>query len=337
MWLTRPRRYSLGVLLWELLANRPVFSRKDVQRATSSVISQPIPQLDRVERLGLPVPKELVVLVARAIDRDPRRRTPSLVAFADAIDELPAHLLASTDQVGNCIRRLAGPFVAESYQSSGWKIRAKGEDSSLEVASEASPSDDNHDWEPETLAARTLLTSDVTELTKLSEPNPLAAPQSEVYAIETPPQIAPSRRRVWVPVLLTLLVVAAVLGLLHQLGIVRATISIDRSSGRGAMSLGVEPRKDGDRLPSSVAPVTASDPVTTAATTAATASASLPQEPSANVMDLDGASPTDANTSTGKAPPQRGNVSARARHRVSRGTGTDKPAAEAPTDDHWGI
>jgi hypothetical protein len=325
--------FSLGVLLWELLANRPVFSRKDVQRAMSSVISQPIPQLDRVERLGLPVPKELVVLVARAIDRDPRRRTPSLVAFADAIDELPPHLLASTDQVGNCIRRLAGPFIAESYQSSGWKIRAKGEELSVEVPSERGADGDGHDWEPETLAARTLLASDVTEITAISEPNPVASPSSEVCGVETTPQVVSPKRPVWVPVLLTLLAVAVLLGLLHQFGIVRSTISIDRSAGRATLSGVAQPRRDSGGAPRSVPQVAPAEPATDG-------TAQPSPEPSvdeANVVDLDTASPTDAKASTGKVPSKRAVGSTRSRRSASRGTASEHPASDAPPDDHWGI
>jgi serine/threonine protein kinase len=172
--------FSLGVLLWELLANRPLFSLRDLQRATSQVISQPIPRLDRVERIGLPMPKEIASLVARALDRDPRRRMPSLDAFADAIEDLPSHFLASTDQVGNCIRRLAGGFLGETDKSSRWPIRTSSDASALLSAHESHIEEKAHNWEPETVAERKLLSSSVLEISRGVESRPSALTQRRV-------------------------------------------------------------------------------------------------------------------------------------------------------------
>lgn len=152
--------FSLGVLLWELLANRTLFSRKTEEKATSSVISQPVPQLDKIERTGPPVPKELVILVCRAIDRDPRRRLAGLQELVDAIDQLPSYLIGTTEQVGACIRRLAGNSLGEPSPSSSWSIRGQSDSMSLEVG-ESADGGFAHNWEPETIADRALLHSAV--------------------------------------------------------------------------------------------------------------------------------------------------------------------------------
>lgn len=151
--------FTLGVLLWELLANRLLFSRRDAERAMSSVVSQPIPQLSRVQRAGLPVPDELVALILRAVDRDPRRRLLSLEAFADQLDELPAYLIGSIDQVGNCIRRLAGGNLGESSESRTWPVGSRDSSANFDGTSVSSRSFLTADFEPETLANRRLLAS----------------------------------------------------------------------------------------------------------------------------------------------------------------------------------
>ena len=202
--------FSLGVLLWELLANRTLFSRKSLERATSSVISQPVPQLDRVDRIGLPVPKELVILVCRAIDRDPRRRIPSLEDLADAIDELPPHLIGSSDQVGNCIRRLAGGFLGEPSHSSCWSIRAKSDSLAIEVSQTVKASPELHNWEPETVSDRSLIDSSTIAVAKDNSP-PMRSDTCDMLDAELLVRPRRSRRSV-APILVGVAAAAAILG-----------------------------------------------------------------------------------------------------------------------------
>jgi serine/threonine-protein kinase len=161
--------FSLGVLLWELLTNRLVFSRRDGQRAVSSVISQPIAPLDRIERLGSTLPKELVQLVAKAIDRDPRRRIANLDDFADRIDDGLSTFIGTTDQVGNTLRRFASGFMGETEQSSRWSIGASSDSFSIDSERRQQRSSFEHDFEPETLSDRTRLERSLLELRKQSE------------------------------------------------------------------------------------------------------------------------------------------------------------------------
>lgn len=105
--------YSLGVLLWEMLANRPLFRSRapsDTEAETELrrlVLSGPIPPLDTLPRQGAPLPSSLVVLVGRALFRDPEQRFPSLSAFREAFDELPRDLIAPPEQVVVTLERLA--------------------------------------------------------------------------------------------------------------------------------------------------------------------------------------------------------------------------------------
>lgn len=105
--------YSLGVLLWEMLANRPLFRSRAPSDADAEtelrrlVLSGPIPPLDTLPRQGAPLPASLVVLVGRALFRDPEQRFPTLSAFREAFDGLPRDLIAPPEQVVVTLERLA--------------------------------------------------------------------------------------------------------------------------------------------------------------------------------------------------------------------------------------
>lgn len=88
--------YTAGVMLWELLAGRPLL------RAPLT----PAPPLDRIERLGLPVPGPLARLVERAIDARPERRPLTTALFAAELAGLGARLCATSDAVGEQIEPL---------------------------------------------------------------------------------------------------------------------------------------------------------------------------------------------------------------------------------------
>jgi serine/threonine protein kinase len=66
--------YSLGLTLYELLAFRPAFEEKDRNRLIKQVTTSEPP---RLERLNPEVPRDLVTVVHKAIERDPRQRYAS--------------------------------------------------------------------------------------------------------------------------------------------------------------------------------------------------------------------------------------------------------------------
>jgi serine/threonine protein kinase/WD40 repeat protein len=63
--------YSLGLTLYELLALRPAFAEKDRHRLIKQVTSGEPPRLDR---LNPAIPRDLITIVHKAIDRDPAHR-----------------------------------------------------------------------------------------------------------------------------------------------------------------------------------------------------------------------------------------------------------------------
>jgi hypothetical protein len=167
--------FSLASFLWELLANRPLFSRRDVQRATSSVISQPVPPLDRIARLGGALPRELVGLVARALDRDPRRRTPSLEAFVEAIDELrelevfDESFIASTEQVEGYFYYLAEGVLGELAPSSRWSVGAKSDYFAIDSTSTVTKLRQEDELDSAPITTRQFLTATTLESNRLND------------------------------------------------------------------------------------------------------------------------------------------------------------------------
>jgi WD40 repeat protein/serine/threonine protein kinase len=70
--------YALGLTLYELLAFRPAFTEKNGPRLIRQVTTAEPPRLGK---LNPQVPRDLVTIVHRAIDRDPARRYPSAGAL----------------------------------------------------------------------------------------------------------------------------------------------------------------------------------------------------------------------------------------------------------------
>ena len=66
--------YALGLTLYELLALRPAFDEADRNRLIKQVTTAEPPRLDR---LNPAVPRDLVTIVHKAIDRDPAHRYPT--------------------------------------------------------------------------------------------------------------------------------------------------------------------------------------------------------------------------------------------------------------------
>jgi serine/threonine protein kinase/Flp pilus assembly protein TadD len=71
--------YSLGVTLYELLAMRPAFDEKDRHRLIKRVTSE---EPDRLDRINRQIPRDLVTIVHKAIDRDPAHRYANAGALA---------------------------------------------------------------------------------------------------------------------------------------------------------------------------------------------------------------------------------------------------------------
>jgi serine/threonine protein kinase len=106
--------YSLGVTLYELLALRPAFEEKDRNKLVKQVTTGEPP---RLERLNREVPRDLVTIVHKAIDRDPRQR------YASA-GELAADLqrFAVDEPIRARLKGQGGPVRSVSWSPHGLRL-----------------------------------------------------------------------------------------------------------------------------------------------------------------------------------------------------------------------
>ena len=113
--------FSFGVLLWELLANAPLFGSAAWFRSTrpaavggaegaaikTKVLKGEIQRLDQRTQAGAPIKAALVELVERALSRDLSLRFQSLEDLKNALQDLGADAFAAPEQVAATVERLA--------------------------------------------------------------------------------------------------------------------------------------------------------------------------------------------------------------------------------------
>lgn len=118
--------YSLGLVLWEILANRRAFQASDEISLIYEVSSTPLPAINTLRR---DLPKELVETLAWATERDISSRIPSAHTFRKALlRAVPEALEVPESQVGAVAHRVTGS------KSTGWtpphkRIRQTGGES----------------------------------------------------------------------------------------------------------------------------------------------------------------------------------------------------------------
>ena len=98
--------FSAGVVLWELLANRPLFDAETDFETLRRVLELPAPPLRSVWQLA---PTSLERLCVRALAKDPEQRFQTAVAFAEALHNASARegLLGGEAALAAEVARLA--------------------------------------------------------------------------------------------------------------------------------------------------------------------------------------------------------------------------------------
>jgi eukaryotic-like serine/threonine-protein kinase len=124
--------FSVGVVLWELLANRLLFGDSErleappdaknpglSDRTLRDVQSKLIAPLGSTERSGAPIARAVVDIVERALRRDPATRFTGIDQMLGALLALSRDVLASTEQVREAIQPLAGAEIAAQRATLG--------------------------------------------------------------------------------------------------------------------------------------------------------------------------------------------------------------------------
>ena len=103
--------YSLGLTLFEMLAMRPAFEERERQQLIRRVTTGEPPRLDKLNR---EIPRDLVTIVHKAIDREASRRYPTAAALCDdlrrflADEPIHARRASVPERLGRWCRRNPG-------------------------------------------------------------------------------------------------------------------------------------------------------------------------------------------------------------------------------------
>ena len=120
--------FSLGVVLWEMVAGQRLFAGASELETMRNVLTQPIPEPSR-RREG--VPAALDAIVARALAREPARRYDSAEALADDLDQFLIETPSADRAVPQLLEQLFGAapqddgearddtFPSTTYSASG--------------------------------------------------------------------------------------------------------------------------------------------------------------------------------------------------------------------------
>jgi len=101
--------FTIGILLWEVFANRRLFSASHVGDVIDKVRTMPVPALDSLQRGPAdPIPQTIAGLVKRALERAPRDRYAGTTALLQALETYATTLMASPAQVGEYVSGLVG-------------------------------------------------------------------------------------------------------------------------------------------------------------------------------------------------------------------------------------
>ncbi len=153
-----PEVFSLGVILWEALANRGLFSRDSARQTLDELLRLPIDPLHQVERCGMPVPEALAEVVKIATQRHPSARYATLEQFAAALEQLPAHFIAAEHHVAAALRKQANhllqAFHVDPSQSS---LTVAFSEVPVSRCSTRPPPEGGHNWDPPTFNQSSLV------------------------------------------------------------------------------------------------------------------------------------------------------------------------------------
>ncbi len=117
--------FSLGIVLWEMVAGQRLFAGADEYETMRNVLMQPIAPPSR--RRGS-IPAGLDAIVVRALAREPERRYQTAEEMADALDELLIEMSTSAQAIPHLLHHLFGrdPNPAETEEALSATISATG-------------------------------------------------------------------------------------------------------------------------------------------------------------------------------------------------------------------
>ncbi|HVY49827.1 MAG TPA: serine/threonine-protein kinase, partial [Minicystis sp.] len=100
--------FSMGIVLWEVLAGKRLFKGEHEAATLSRVLLDPIP---RLAKIAPEVPQLFDELCAKALDRDVAKRFQSAAEFADALERAGREAASGTTEIGVASPREVAAYV----------------------------------------------------------------------------------------------------------------------------------------------------------------------------------------------------------------------------------
>ena len=118
--------FTMGIVLWEVLAGRPLFLTDNDATTVSRLLGGPIPS---VRQFAPDVSPDLDEVCTRALQRSAARRYPTAAAMAAALEAAAHHTLGdagSPGEVGRCVEMLLGSDLAAQRDAvRGWMAHSE--------------------------------------------------------------------------------------------------------------------------------------------------------------------------------------------------------------------
>jgi len=122
--------FSLGVLMWEMLRNRPLFAGSTYKAVAQRVKESAIQRADALKPAGgQPIPKELATVVAKALERDPAARYASAAEMATALKDTGVPVATDAEVAAFVEQTAADTFTKQRRrveQAGGARSGARG-------------------------------------------------------------------------------------------------------------------------------------------------------------------------------------------------------------------
>jgi serine/threonine protein kinase len=167
--------FTMGIVLWEALAGRPLFLTDNDSTTISRLLSGPIPS---VRQYAPDVSPDLDEVCVRALQRNAARRFPTAAAMAEALEAAARNATGgsgSPGEVGRCVEMLIGADLAAQRDAvRAWTAQ---NDSNLDSRKRTSISE--------------MLSGRATPVLEIPRPPPL--PQSGMDAAMPPSDGSPGR------------------------------------------------------------------------------------------------------------------------------------------------
>ena len=108
--------FAVGIVLWEVLADKRLFKGESEADTLNRVLFEPIPKLRDIDP---EIPTALEAVTMKSLDRDPEKRFPTASAFADELEKAAraTSSIASVREVADYVQKVLGQDISQQREA----------------------------------------------------------------------------------------------------------------------------------------------------------------------------------------------------------------------------